>query len=140
MLNVQQIVQKWQNNLARSGEAVKAGVQNVTVAPGQKAAAAANKYAQNTQEAVNSGKFQRRVSAVSLTDWQNAMIQKGIPRLNTGAAAGAAKMAKYLTVAAPVYEDIRQTTANMPNNNTDEALAKVRVAMEKMKALGASLQ
>ena len=140
MLNVQQIVQKWQNNLARSGEAVKAGVQNVTVAPGQKAAAAANKYAQNTQEAVNSGKFQRRVSAVSLTDWQNAMIQKGIPRLNTGAAAGAAKMGKYLTVAAPVYEDIRQTTANMPNNNTDEALAKVRVAMEKMKALGASLQ
>jgi hypothetical protein len=135
VINPQAVAQKWQQNLARSGDAVKAGVQQVTVAPGQKAAANAQKMADAVQASVTSGLYARRVSAIPLGEWQQSMINVGIPRLQTGAQKGLPKMIQYLQVAAPVYDEIKNTCANMPNNSDEDAIAKVRYAMQKMRQL-----
>ena len=81
---------KWVQNIGSATERMKQGANNVTVAPGVKAAAAADKWLANVQRA--QAKFKNNVSRVSLQDWKDAYINVGIPRVSQGAQA---KQAKY---------------------------------------------
>jgi len=80
----QQWLDKWGTNLSNSGTYITNGVNRVTVAPGQAAAAAQDRYLAGVTNAVTSGKWASKVSGVSLSSWQDAMIKKGIPRIATG--------------------------------------------------------
>lgn len=91
-VTAQQFAQKWQTNLSGATQYIQAGVQKVSTPPGQKAAAQAQVMLANLTAAVTSGMWARRVGAVSLSDWQSAIITKGIPRIASGAQAALAKM------------------------------------------------
>ncbi len=80
----QQYAQKWATNLGAAQAYQKAGVMAVTEAPGVKAAAAGDRYMAGIQAAFTSGKWAAKVSGVSLSAWQNAYINKGLPRMQTG--------------------------------------------------------
>jgi len=92
-----QFAQKWATNLQAATQYIQAGVQRVTTAPGQKAAAQAQVMLANLTAAVTSGMWARRVGSVSLQDWQNAVVSKGLPRISSGAAAATAKMTQVGT-------------------------------------------
>ena len=96
-VNAQQFATKWATNLSAATQYIQAGVQNVTTAPGQKAAAQAQVMLANLTAAVTSGMWARRVSSVSLQMWQQATITKGIPRISSGAQAAQAKMVQVGT-------------------------------------------
>lgn len=81
---------KWVQNIGSATDRMKQGANNVTVAPGVKAAAAADKWLANVQRA--QAKFKNNVSRVSLQQWKDAYINVGIPRVSQGAQA---KQAKY---------------------------------------------
>lgn len=89
-VTAQQWLQKWGTNLGASSQYITAGVNRVTVAPGQEAAAAAARMLSGVTASVTSGAWAARVSSVSLPQWQAAMINKGIPRLQTGISAAQA--------------------------------------------------
>jgi hypothetical protein len=80
-----QVAQKWSQNLTASTQSITNGVNAVTVAPTQLAAANVQGYIQGVQAAVASGKWQRNLNKVSLQDWKTAMTQKGISHIQTGA-------------------------------------------------------
>lgn len=82
----QQYLEKWGRRLSAAGPDITAGVNNVKTAPGVAAAAASDRMLAGIQASVQSGQWGKAVSAVSLTDWQNAMKNKGIPRLTQGVA------------------------------------------------------
>jgi len=98
------VADKWARNLAGSTEAIKAGIAAVTVAPTEKAAARADAYAQGVQQSVSSGKFARNLRKVSLSDWQRAITNKGIPRIAAGASEAKPKMMAHLQVFLPHVE------------------------------------
>src|SRR5271165_5996280 len=77
---------KWGTNLSASGNYIKQGVNNVTVAPGVAAAAAADRMLAGITASVQSGQWAKQVAAVPLQSWKDAMINKGIPRLAQGVA------------------------------------------------------
>src|SRR5689334_17802100 len=83
-VNVQQAIAKWKQNMGTAGEAMKAGVQAVTVSPTQLAAQAVDKYQQGVMDAVNSGRYVAGLQSVSNADWQRSMLDKGIPNMQTG--------------------------------------------------------
>ena len=83
-VNAQQYAEKQARNLKASTEDIKRGVEQVTEAPGIKAAKQQALMLQKLQEAVNSGKWARNVSKVSLEDWKKMMIDKGIGRIGAG--------------------------------------------------------
>lgn len=94
MITADQAAQKWAQNLSASTQQVTNGVNAVTVAPGQKAAAASALWLQRVQAA--QAKWARNVGAVTLSDWQHAMITKGIPRIATGATAAQPKFQAFM--------------------------------------------
>lgn len=98
-LSPQDIAAKWKQNLSSAGQAVTAGVNGVTVAPGQAAARRADAYVQGVMNSQQ--KWATRVAAVPLSAWQQAMIGKGVPRLATGAAAAESDFADFMTKLLP---------------------------------------
>jgi len=88
--DAQMATTKWVQNIGSATERMKQGANNVTVAPGVKAAAAADKWLANVQRA--QAKFKNNVGRVSLQEWKDAYINVGIPRVSQGAQA---KQAKY---------------------------------------------
>lgn len=86
---------KWVSALQSATPQITRGVNAVTVAPGQLAAQAADKWLAKVTQA--KAKFAARVGSVSLQDWQNAMTTYGIPRIAQGATAKQGKMLAFQT-------------------------------------------
>src|SRR3990172_9693693 len=76
--------QKWARNLAAAGDTIREGVQRRRVSPGTGAAAAKEAYKQGV--ANNVDKWARNVAAISLPDWQAAILGKGLGRIASGVA------------------------------------------------------
>lgn len=91
-LSASQITTKWVTNFGNAGTAMQQGVQAVNQAPGAKAAASVALWMSRLQQSQQ--KWQNRVGAVTLPEWQNAMITLGIPRAQQGVQE---KQNKYLT-------------------------------------------
>jgi len=85
-----QAVTYWQNGLRNATEKIRNGLERVQEAPGRKAADAADKWLNNIQTSVN--RYKKNVAAVSLEDWRQKTIDKGIPRIASGADAAGDKM------------------------------------------------
>lgn len=124
--DAQQATTKWLQNIGTATDRMKAGAMAVTVAPGQKAAAAADKWLLRVQQA--QAKYKNNVGRVSLQDWQNAYIQVGIPRVSQGAQA---KQAKYTAAMADFLPYLAQGVAKidaMPKTTLQDSIARA-VAM-----------
>lgn len=65
-------------------EDMRKGIDRVTEAPGAKAAAQQDKMRSHLVEAIDSGKWSRRVSSVSLDEWKADMKEKGVGRVAAG--------------------------------------------------------
>lgn len=117
---------KWVTNLGNATQAITDGVNSVTQAPGQAAAAKVQTWLARIQASAQ--KWATNVGAVSLGDWQQAMIKVGIPRIATGAQA---KQGKYLAFAQKFYpwlqSGVNQVKA-MPKVTLQDGIARA-VAM-----------
>lgn len=94
-----QIAQRWAQNLGSATQKITDGVNSVSVSPGQAAARQKAVYLQNVQASVD--KWASRTAAVPLDTWKQDMINKGIPRIATGAAAAQPKFQTFMTALLP---------------------------------------
>lgn len=114
-LDATQAAQNWVTGLGQAGTKIQQGVQAVTEAPGVKAARNANGYLNGVQQ--NVAKWQRKVSAVSLGDWVNATLTKGVPRVAQGAQAAQPKFAAALQPLFQYMSSGLSQIENMPNDS-----------------------
>lgn len=105
----------WVAGLSSKTAKMQAGAQAVTVAPGQAAARNAQAYIQGVQ--ANLQKWQTNVARVSLGEWQQAYVAKGVPRIATGAQASQAKFAAFMGQLLPFVERGR---SSLPQRGTFE--------------------
>lgn len=123
-----QIAAAWAQRLGSSTAKITAGVQAVTVAPGQAAARQKAVYLQNTQAAVD--KWASRTAAVPLATWQAAVTDKGIPRIATGATAAQPKFASFMGQLLPF---VQGAVAGLPpRGNLDQNIARMTAFSRKM--------
>lgn len=108
--------QRWATNFGASGTKWAAGVQGVTVAPGQLAARAKNLWATNTAAAVD--RFAANAAKVSLQDWQSITVAKGQSRLSSGAQAAQPKVEQ---VFGRLFPFIGQVVNSLPPRGDLEA-------------------
>jgi hypothetical protein len=108
--------QRWVQNFGASGTRWAAGVNGVTVAPGQLAARAKQLWLTNTTAAAD--RFATNSAKVSLQDWQSTTITKGQPRLASGAAAAQTKVEAAF---AKLFPQITQVVNSLPPRGDIEA-------------------
>lgn len=130
MKNATDVANKWANNLAASTTSIQAGVQSVTTAPTALAAQAQNAYLAGVQRAVSSGKWANALQKVSLADWQQAMIQKGIPRIASGAAAAKPKFASFMQQFLPYLQQGVANLSTMPRGTLDQNIQRAVAMMQ----------
>jgi hypothetical protein len=111
---------------------MKAGVLNVQVAPGQQAAAKADKMLTNLTDAVQSGRWAKRVGAVSLQDWQNAMVNKGTARVAAGIDAAADKTTAFFTQLFPFQDALVAKVKQMPDMTIEDSVQRAATMIRGM--------
>ena len=124
------IAKRWSQNLGASGEKIREGVQGVTTAPTAAAAAADAKYIAGVQR--NVAKWKANLSRVSLADWQTAMIEKGLPRIATGASVAEPKVAAFMTQLLPYIESNVKTVNAMPSLTLEDSVNKAAAWIRTM--------
>lgn len=115
MKSAAEAAQKWQQNFGAAGAAWSAGIESVTVAPGQLAAAASDRYLMGVQQNVQ--KFASRSAGVTLQAWKAASTAKGPARLAQGATVG---LPKYQAQITRVLQTAQSIVASLPPRGTVE--------------------
>lgn len=112
---------KWASNLGAATTHIAAGIDRVTQAPGQKAAAQKTKWLQKVSAAQD--KFATNVAAVSLQSWQ-ASAKDGVNRVASGANAKKSKMAAFNTEFYAHLDRGAAAIGSMPTNTIEDGIAK----------------
>lgn len=120
--NPTDVAQKWATNLAAAGPSITAGVNAVTTAPGTLAAAKVATWI--AKLTASQDKWVRNVSSVSLQDWKTAMLNKGVPRIASGATAAQPKMLAFMNQFLPYLEANKATIDNMPNATLQDGIQR----------------
>lgn len=130
MKNPTAVAAKWAQNMGRATDTIRAGVAATTQNPAEKAAARQDAYVEGVQRAVASGKFRRALGKVTLQGWQDAMNNKGLTRIASGATAAQPKMAAFLEKFLPHVEAGKQKLATMPRGDLQANIQRAVAMME----------
>lgn len=125
MKNANAVAKDWAARLGASGTKIKEGVLSVTTAPTEAALRQVDQYVAGVQRAVTDGRYQAGLRSVSLQDWQQDMVTKGLPRIGQGAQAAIPKMESFLTKFLPHVDAGKQKLANMPRGSIDQNIARM---------------
>lgn len=123
--NPADIAAKWSRNLQGSTQQIQTGVTGVTVSPTALAAKQADAYLMGVQSAVQDGKWQAGLNRVSLQDWQQAMITKGIPRIQQGATTGKNKVESFMNEFMPFVESSQRALAATPRGGLEQNVQRM---------------
>lgn len=121
-VTAEQATAKWLTRLSGASQQITDGVNGVTVAPGAKAAAAKDLWANRVLAAKD--KWATRVGSVTLPEWQNAMITVGIPRIATGAQAKQGKMQDFMAQFLPYLDQGVSKVSAMPKGDINASIAR----------------
>lgn len=132
MKNPADVANKWSRNLSASTQSIQSGVQAVTVSPTALAARQQDAYLTGVQNAVTSGKWADGLNRVTLPDWQSAMINKGIPRIQQGAVNAKPKMESFMTQFLPFVQNAQRQLSSMPRGNLEQNIARSQAFIRQM--------
>lgn len=130
-ISVQQAREKHASRLKASTGEIQNQVMKVTQAPGVAAAKKADKMLTNITNSITSGRWGRRVSSVSLSDWQESMVKKGIPRIAQGIDAAAPKVEAFFSEFFPHLEKIEAEVKAMPDLTLEDNIQRAVHAMRR---------
>jgi len=133
-VNAAQWLDKWGRRLSAAGPDIQAGVQRVQTAPGIAAAAAQDRMLAALTAAVTSGVWASKVSKVSLPDWQNAMVNKGMPRIAAGVSTAQKTKTAQVTALLNAVDQSVASIAGLPKGGIDNSIARATGFMRAMSA------
>lgn len=124
--------EKHARRLKAALEDMRTGVQRVTEAPGVKAAAAQDKMRANLMSAIDSGKWGRRVASVPLAEWQDKMINKGIPRVSMGIDAAADKVRDFAQQLIDHENNLLTEIDRLPSITLEDSIVRATTWIRRM--------
>ncbi len=130
-----EIQEKHSARLKGAQEDMRKGIERVTTAPGMLAAKQKDKMRRKILEAIDNDKWSRNVSSVSLSDWQQKMIEKGLGRVAAGLDAAREKNIRIFDQIAKHTAEGKAKIATMPNITDQDAKNRMLANYDHQKKL-----
>lgn len=127
-VTAEQATEKWVSRLSAASQQITDGVNGVQVAPGAKAAQAKDLWANRVMQAKD--KWATRVGSVTLQEWQQSMINVGIPRIATGAQAKRGKMQDFMAQFLPYLDQGVSKVNAMPKGDINASIARAAAMIQ----------
>lgn len=134
MQSPQQVAQKFASNLGSATTSITNGVNAVTTAPTAAAAASVSKWQAKMAQPSTASKFVSGLQGVSLQQWQQAMINKGVPRIASGAQAAIPKMTAFYQEFLPFVANVQAKVKAMPNLTLTDSANRMIANMQGIAA------
>ena len=103
----QSIADKWASRLGSAGQDMQAGVMAVQRNPADAAIARKQAWVDGVNRAAAADKFAKGLAKVTVQAWQQAYIQKGIPRITAGASQAKPKVVALMDKMGPFQDNLR---------------------------------
>ena len=121
----QQAASKWQRNLSASTQTISEGVQRVTESPTAAAARNIDRMVAGFQKAAADGKIADGLNSVSLESWKASVLDKGLGRIASGAAAAESKFEHFMSEFLPFLESgVREIDNTNPRGSVEENIQR----------------
>lgn len=127
-----QFQEKHARRLKGAIEDMRTGINNVTQAPGAQAAKKADKMLANLTTAVTSGKWAANVGKVTLDEWKDKMLNKGLGRVATGIDAASAKVTAFAEKLLPAVDAAAAKVKSMPDLTIEDSINRVGTFIREM--------
>lgn len=127
-VTAEQATAKWVSRLSAASQQITDGVNGVQVSPGAKAAQAVDLWANRVMQ--SKPKWAARVGAVTLPEWQQAMITVGIPRIATGAQAKQGKVTEFMSQFLPYLDQGVAKVKAMPKGDINASIARAAAMIQ----------
>ena len=131
-VNASQWLDKWGRRLNAAGPDIQAGVKRVQTAPGQLAAQQQQLWLQKITAAADL--WAKQVAGVSLQDWQNAMLNKGVGRIAAGVTAAQANKSAVITQLLASVDAAAQQANSLPRGSLEQNIQRAVTFMQSMAA------
>jgi hypothetical protein len=123
MLDAATAAQRWQSAASTAQTRFTEGVQNTQKDPTALAAAQAQKMLNGVQQAITSGRWQRRLSEVGQAGWKSATLAKA-NNYSTGIQASGSKYQQGYGAFAAYMQPYQNQIAGMPKNSLADSIAR----------------
>lgn len=131
-LTPQQFTEKWQRRIQSATPDITNGINRVDTAPTQLAAAKKDKMLANVTAAIQNGKWENGLNRVTLADWKNAAINKGVPRIAQGAAGAGAKLTAFASQLLPFQDNLVSQIKSMPDLTLEDSINRMTTFVRGM--------
>jgi len=121
----EEYAEKHARRLKASVEDIRRGLERVTVSPTAKAADSQDKMIARLTESVTSGKWARRLRAVTLEEWKAKTIGKGIGRIAAGIDAAHDKQVTFAGELLPYEATLLATVEKMPDLTLEDSISRM---------------
>ena len=122
---------RWVQGLQGATERMRQGAEAVTQSPGALAARRRQEWLARLQ--ASQEKWAKNVSRVTADEWRRAYVEKGLPRVASGAQAAQGKYADFAQRFYPVASQVSQEVKAMPKLTEEDALNRVRHVIRRFR-------
>lgn len=118
----EEFAEKHARRLKGSIEDIRSGVSKVTESPTAKAAKKQDKMLAGVQAAVTSGKWAQRLNAVSLDEWKQKTLDKGLGRIASGIDGAHDKVVAFANQLLPFESGLKDQISKMPDLTLEDSV------------------
>jgi hypothetical protein len=131
-LSAKQVTEKHNRRLKQALDDMQNGVNAVTESPTKKAAAKQDKMRQNIVNAIDSGKWAAGLNRVTVDQWKDAMINKGIGRVAAGIDGSADKVEAFFNELLPHIDTGINAVQKLPDVTLEDNINRATTFMRHM--------
>lgn len=124
-MSAEEFADKQATRLKASVPEIQRGIERVTESPTAKAAAQQTKMLANLTEAVQSGKWAERCKAVSVEEWKQKALTKGVGRISAGIDAARPKVVAFADQLLKHEAALQDVISKMPSLTLDDSLNRM---------------
>mgnify|MGYP003142662288 FL=1 len=124
--------EKQARNLKNSLPDIRAGIERVSTAPGVAAAAAQTRMKDNLNRSIDDGRWAAKVRGVTLEEWKNAALNKGVDRIAAGIDQAHDKQVQMAGRLLAAVDSSAAKANAMPKGTIQDSIARMTTFVEDM--------